>query len=214
VTHAALHRDLAEHGPHGLTESLVGSVDELFAPLDARPVAERQLNEDVRLHLVDAWERVRQARPATLTIYAPATERAGTDEQAVTAAVQANLRAYTRRLRKADPLSRRDRLAAWVGITIFVLTIIVSTTLDRLTSDVLIAGISQGIVVVGWVALWDPAQRVAGDIVPHHFERKRYAEFAEIEVRFGWQPTPQTAPSPRIDEPINSGQGDHREVIS
>jgi hypothetical protein len=41
-------------------------------------------------------------------------------------------------------------------------------------------------VVIGWVALWDPAQRVAGDIVPHYFVRKRYAELAEIELRFVW----------------------------
>lgn len=87
-----------------------------------------------------------------LNVYAPAAERSEIDEGAVSAAVRANPRAYTRRLRNADPLSRRDRIAAWAGITIFVLTIAVSTSLDRITSDLLIAGISQGIVVVGWVA--------------------------------------------------------------
>jgi len=165
----------------------VGSIDGLFAPLDARPIVERSLDEDVRLHLLDEWENVRQARPSTLTVYAPAVERSRTDEAAVSAAVRADLRAYTRRLRKADPLSRRDRIAAWVGITIFLLSIVVSTLLERITSDVIVAGVSQGIVVVGWVALWVPAQRLAVDVLPHHFARKRYAEFAEIELRFVWQ---------------------------
>jgi hypothetical protein len=180
----------------------VGSIDELFASLDARPVAERALSEDVRLHLVDARERVRKARPSTLTIYAPASERPETDERAVSAAVRADLRAHTCRLRKAEPLSRRDRIAAWVGLTIFLLTIAISTSLDQLTSDVIVAGISQALVVVGWVALWVPAQRVAVDILPHYFERKRYAEFAELELRFGWQATTKPAPSPPLD-PIN-----------
>ena len=40
--------------------------------------------------------------------------------------------------------------------------------------------------MIAWVALWDRAQRVAGDIVPHYFLRKRYEELAEIEVRFVW----------------------------
>ena len=135
-----------------------------------------------------------------MTIYAPASERADTDERAVSRAVGTTLRAYTRRLRKADPLSRRDRIAAWVGTTIFVLTIVVSTSLDRLTTDVLIAGVSQGIVVIGWVALWNPAERVVGDVIPHQFARKRYAEIAELELRFGWVGPSGTPDQTRIDE--------------
>jgi hypothetical protein len=171
----------------------VASIDGLFAPFDARPVAERSLDEDVRLHLLDEWEWARDARPSILTVYAPAVERSHTDENAVKAALRADLRAYTRRLRQAAPLSRRDRIAAWVGIAIFLLSIAVGTSLDRITDNVFVAGISQGIVVVGWVALWAPAQRVVVDILPHHFARKRFAEFAEIEVRFAWEDAPHAA---------------------
>lgn len=170
------------------------SVEDLFAPLDARPVAERSLREDVRLHLLDEWERVRKGRPSTLTVYAPASERGTTDERAVSVAVRANLRAHTRRLHYANPLTHRERIAVWSGVLIFLLTIAISTLLDRISSDVLVVGISQGIVVIGWVALWDPAQRVAGEIIPHHFARTRYAELAEIELRFAWQGTPEPTP--------------------
>lgn len=187
--------------PSGEFAIRVASIDGLFAPLDARPIAERSLDEDVRLYLLDEWERVRAGRPSTLTVYVPASERSHTDQEGVSAAVRADLRAHARRLRQAEPLSRRDKIAAWVGITIFLLSIVVSTTLDRLTSDVIVAGVSQGIVVVGWVALWVPAQRVAVDILPHHFARKRYAEFADIELRFAWQgaPEPPVETSPHDD---------------
>jgi len=60
---------------------------------------------------------------------------------------------------------------------------------DRLTTDVLVAGVSQGIVVIGWVALWAPAERFVLDRFPHRSARKRYAEFAEIELRFAWEPS-------------------------
>ncbi len=177
-------------------------VDALFTVLDARPVAERSLNEDVRLHLLDQWEHVRKARPSTLTVYAPATDRPQTDEQAVSVAVRADLHAHTRRLHYANPLTHRERIAVWAGVLIFLATIAASTLLDRVSSDVLVVGISQGIVVIGWVALWDPAQRVAGDIIPHHFARKRYAELADIRLRFAWQDTPQ--PSPPDASPVKS----------
>ncbi len=150
-------------------------------------MAKRSLDDDVRLHLLDEWERVRKSKPTTLSVYAPAAERSRTDEAAVSAAVRSDLQAHTGRLRRAAPLSRRDRVAAWIGVVIFLLSIAISTTMDRLSTAVLVVGISQGIVVVGWVALWDPVQRVAGDILPHEFARRRYAEFADIPLRFAWQ---------------------------
>jgi hypothetical protein len=172
----------------------IAAIDDLFAAFDARSVAERPLRDEVRLWLLDEWERVRQMRPSTLHVHAPATEQAATDEQAVGVAVRADLLAHTHRLHHANPLNRRERIAVWAGVVIFLITIAVSTVLDKASTAILVAGISQAIVVIGWVALWDPAQRVAGDIVPHYFLRKRYAEIAEIELRFVWHDPPGTPP--------------------
>jgi hypothetical protein len=168
----------------------IPAVDDLFVAFDARPVAERPLRDEVRLWLLDEWEHVRERRPSTLHVHAPASDRVATDEAAVGVAVRADLHAHTRRLHHANPLNRRERIAVWSGIVIFLITIAASTALDKASSAELIAGISQAIVVIGWVALWDPAQRVAGDIVPHYFLRKRYAELAEIELRFVWHDDP------------------------
>ena len=41
----------------------LSSVDDLFEPYDARPVAERPLNYDARTELLDAWERSRDSEP-------------------------------------------------------------------------------------------------------------------------------------------------------
>ena len=169
-------------------------------------MAERSLDEAVRLYLLDEWERVRKTRPSTLTVYALASDRPWTDEQAVGTAVRADLRAHTRRLRQASPLTRREKIAAWTGLIVFLISIVISTSLDQLSSDPLVAGVSQGIVVVGWVALWAPAQTVAVDILPHHFARKRYAELAEVELRFAWQDdSGQTAAS--SDERLGDAPG-------
>ncbi len=165
----------------------VRSVDDMFAPLQAGPVAERVLDDDVRYYLLDEWEHARESAPSTLTVYAPASERYSTDEQAVATAIRADLRRNTQRLRKAFPLSRRDKITAATGIVVFLLSISVSTLLEQVSTAVLVAGIAQAIVVVGWVALWPSAQSVVVDVLPHHFDRKRYAEFADIELRFVWQ---------------------------
>lgn len=171
----------------------VGAIEELFAPLDARPISERALTAEVRLHLLDQWDLAREARPSALTVYVTGGEPSRPHEEAASAAIHRDLRTQTRPYWRASPLARREKIAAWIGIVIFVISIAISTSIDRVSTAVLVAGISQGIVVVGWVALWDPVQRVAGDVIPHQFDRKRYAEFAEIDLRFVWQDTAVSA---------------------
>jgi type II secretory pathway component PulM len=164
----------------------VSSIDGLFWQLDARPVADRTLSADVRWALLDEWERVRHGAPSHLTIYAPAADRADTDEDAVRAAIRRSLRSASGPLRRIDPLSRQEKVAAWIGVAFLVVAVVVSTLLDRVSEDVLIEGLSQGIVVVGWVAIWNPAQRFIVEVAPHVFNRRRFAEFANIDVRFVW----------------------------
>jgi hypothetical protein len=166
----------------------VSTTDDLFAPFDARPVAERDLSEEARRYLLDLWEEVRETHPATLTVYAPDSEREKVDTHAVAVVLRSGFQAYTQPYHHAAPLSHWQRVAAWVGTIIFLGSIVVSTGLEKLTDAVIIVGISQAIVVVGWVALWAPAERAVVDAFPHRLARKRYAELTELEVRFAWMP--------------------------
>ncbi len=170
----------------------VPSIDSLFVPFDARPVADRELAEEVRLFLLDQWEHVRyeDEPPKVLTIYVPEGERSETDPEAVKSAIRTTIETFTGPYRHAVPMTRRQRVTALVGTIVFLASIVVSTILERLTDDVLIAGLSQGIVVIGWVALWAPAQYVVVDAIPHRRLRERYAEFADVDVRLAWEPAP------------------------
>ena len=158
----------------------VSSVDYLFPPFDARPVAERPLAEEVHDHLLDTWERVRHLGPKALEVYAPEGEHAHTDEPAVRDAIRNDLRASRGPLRSAGPLSRRERLGLLNGLVIFIACIIVSTGLDRLTDDIVLQGVSQGITLLGWVALWRPAGHFVTKHHPAPLQRRALREFAEV----------------------------------
>lgn len=165
----------------------ITSLDDLFEPFDARPVADRPLNYDVRVKLLDEWERTRATEPAFLTIHAPEEERERTDERAVAAAIGNDLDAASGSLSDVDPLSRSETIAAAIGITVLFICIVASTWLDQQSDNVFLQAISQAILLLGWVALWDPAARLVTETMPHFFNRRRFAEFADIEVRFSWQ---------------------------
>jgi hypothetical protein len=164
----------------------LSSIDQLFWEFDAHPVAERTLSGDVRWYLLDEWERVRHAEPSALTIYAPEADRASTDEDAVRAAIWASLLKSSGPLRRIDPLSRQETVAAGIGVAVLLICVVASTAIDQATNNVFIQGLSQGILLVGWVALWRPAERLVVEVMPHVFNRRRFAEFADIDVRFSW----------------------------
>jgi hypothetical protein len=165
----------------------LSAIDDLWWPLDAAPVPRRDLNADVRWALLDDWERVRKNPPPVLTVYAPAADRERTEEAEVRAAIHRTIRRSSGRLRDIDPLSRHEAIAAWIGIIVLFASLLVSTALDRASSALIISAISQGILVLGWVALWNPAARFVVEVMPHVFNRRRFAEFADIDVRFVWQ---------------------------
>jgi hypothetical protein len=162
------------------------SIDQLFWEFDARPIAEREISADARWAMLDEWDRVRELEPSTLMIYAPASDRAATDEDAISRAIHSGLDSASGPLKRVDPLSRQEKISLRLGLIFWFASILFSTGIDRSSQDVLAEGISQGIVVVGWVALWPPAARFMTEVVPHFFNRRRFAEFADIAVRFVW----------------------------
>jgi len=164
----------------------LSSVDDLFEPFDARPIAQRPLNYEARMSLLDQWELSRDAEPSSLTLYVPEGERANTDETAVKEAIRSDVTLASGSLRDVDPLTRSEQIAAWIGIVLLFVCIIASTAIDRATDEIVLQGVSQAILLLGWVALWDPAARLVTQIMPHFFNRRRFAEFADIDVRFNW----------------------------
>jgi hypothetical protein len=164
----------------------LSSIEQLFSEFDARPVAERTLSDDVRWSLLDEWERVRDTEPSHLTIYAPESDRASTGEDAVRTAIRTSLRKASGPLRRIDPLSRHEKVAANIGIAVLLICVMVSTAMIQASNNVVVEGLSQGILLVGWVALWQPAARFVVEVFPHVFNRRRFAEFADIDVRFVW----------------------------
>ncbi len=164
----------------------LSSAEDLFESFDARPVAQRPLNYEARMSLLDQWELARDNDPKWLTLYVPESERDSTDEAGVRAAINSDLTLASGPLRDVDPLTRSDRIAAWLGVVVMFVCIIGSTAIDRATDEIVAQGVSQAILLLGWVALWDPAARLVTEIMPHFFNRRRFAEFADFDVRFSW----------------------------
>ena len=104
-------------------------------------------------------------------------------------------------MRSVEPLTRQEKIAFWLGVIVWFATILVATLLDKASDDVLTGVLSQAVVLFGWVALWPPASRLLTQAVPHLFNRRRFAEFADIDVHFVWtglSPVPESSDTPLV----------------
>jgi hypothetical protein len=162
------------------------SVEDLLDPYSPEPLERRPLREDVRDRILRAWIDTREERPDHLTIELPAEQ--GREDLAgwLQAAVRHDLAATyeaSKRLRVFTPGERRE---AWIAFCFLVVSLFASSLVDDLTAnDALFVSISQGLVVLGWVAMWQPAQQVF-QAVSRRLSHRRYRELAQVPIEIVW----------------------------
>jgi hypothetical protein len=82
--------------------------------------------------------------------------------------------------------SRGERREAQVAFLFLVICLLASSLVDSETAnDALFSGISQGLLVLGWVAMWQPAQQVFS-AVSRRLSRSRYRELSQVPVEIAW----------------------------
>jgi hypothetical protein len=78
--------------------------------------------------------------------------------------------------------TRAERREAGVAFVFLVLCLFAASLVDQWTAnDALFTSISQGLVVLGWVAMWQPAQQVF-HAVSRVLSRGRYRELSEVPI--------------------------------
>lgn len=160
----------------------VPSVDDLLDPYSVEPLERRPLRDEVRERILFAWIETREERPSHLTVQLPAAEGRQGVEGHLEAAIRHDLEATaaeSRRLRAFTPGERREALIAFAFL---VVSLVASSLIDRISdNNPLLDGISQGLLVLGWVALWSPAARIFRTAARRLFHR-RYRELSQVPI--------------------------------
>jgi hypothetical protein len=164
----------------------VPSVDELLDPYSVEPLGRRPLREGVRDRILRAWIDTRKERPSHLTVEVPATERRGTLGTGLEQAIRNDLARTYEASKHFHVFTRGERREAEVAFLFLIVCLLASSLVDSATAnDALFSGISQGLVVLGWVAMWQPAQQVF-QAVSRRLSRDRYRELAQVPIEIAW----------------------------
>jgi hypothetical protein len=164
----------------------VPSVDELLDPYSVEPLELRPLRDEVRERILYAWIETRDERPSHLTVELPEEERRHRLGERLEGAIRNDLAATYEASRGLRAFTRGGRREAQIAFLFLVLCLVASGLIDRLAGDdPIIEGISQGLVVLGWVALWGPAAQIF-QAVSRRLSRKRYRELAQVPIEVVW----------------------------
>jgi len=83
--------------------------------------------------------------------------------------------------------TRSERREATIAFLFLVVCLMLSAAIDQATeNDALFVAVSQGLVVLGWVAMWQPAQ-VFFSGATRRLSHKRYAELAAVPIEVVWR---------------------------
>jgi hypothetical protein len=164
----------------------VPSIDDLLDPHSAEPVERRPLQEDVRERILLAWVDTRHEKPDHLTVEMPAQIQAPGVTEALESAIRADLEATYEESKHLHAFTPGQRREAGVAFTFLVICLLASSLIDKVTANhALFTAISQGLVVLGWVAMWQPAQQVF-HAVSRRMSRKEYRQLSIVPIEIEW----------------------------
>ena len=159
------------------------TLDDLFNSLDPSPLVARDLDDAIEDYIVDCVPDAPREAPLLLTLHLPAAALAGTD----TATVEESIVNYfsflsdrqDRQLRLFMRESRRDAL---VGLMFLIACIAGSQTFKAFVPGVAGALLSEGLIIIGWVANWRPVSAFLYDWRPAREKARIYARLASLRV--------------------------------
>jgi hypothetical protein len=164
----------------------VSSVDDLLDPYSVEPVEKRPLRDDVRDLILYEWIDTREERPTRLVVQMPASQRRPELDRRLSAAIRDDLEQTYAESGRIRTFTRSERHEAWIGLGLLVICRTIAGAIDRSANETgLLDSISQGIVLLGWVALWRPAERYVR-AVSRRLNRRRYRELAQVSIEFDW----------------------------
>jgi hypothetical protein len=169
-----------------LVEIRLTSLRQLFNSLDPAPFHEQDLDKDAEAYIVDSVSEFALAVPMRLVLHLPRAEAA---ESARLEAAIHNYFAYRQcvvaRELKAKLGEGRNTLA--IALVFLALCLLARETALSLAPGAVRHILAEGLLIVGWVAMWRPIQILLYDWWPIRRRVRRLEKLSRlpVEVRSG-----------------------------
>lgn len=169
--------------PHRI-EVRLSKLRQLFNSLDPSPFHEKDLDRDAETYIFESASENPLSEPVELVVHLPADQLALPECINLEAAIR-NYFAYrseeTRRRMRFE--MREGRTALAIGLAFLFLCMSLRQLAFVLPSDTLQQALQEGLLILGWVAMWRPLQIFLYDWWPIRHQAQIYDKLATMPVR-------------------------------
>ena len=161
----------------------LSTLQQLFNSFDPSPFHERDLDRDAEEYIVGTADEFRSTQPVRLIVHLPADQVPANPSFDLEKAVQhyfAYRRDETQRSLRLH--FREGRVALAIGISFLVICISVRQLAFVMPGGTGARVLQEGLLIVGWVAMWRPLQLLLYDWWPIRDRSRLYARLAEMQV--------------------------------
>jgi hypothetical protein len=163
-----------------LIELKLREIRQLFHHLDPAPFAEKDLDPAAEAWIEDSVRELGPRRVGRLRIWLPPEQAASEEARTLPVAIQNFF--IARRLQLRTELNRQLRRA----LTNLLIGLVFLSTCLSLRQSLLASGrlelLSEGLLIIGWVALWRPVENFLYDWWPIARRIRRLARIARTPV--------------------------------
>jgi hypothetical protein len=166
-----------------LIEIRLHDVRQLFHTLDPAPFHDKDLDDDAAAYLLDACNEAGSRRPLRLIVYLPLSEAQGDSARTLPEAVN-NFFAYRARQLRNElvKLLRYGVVSLVIGLAFLVACLVLRRALIANPVVVDSAIVDEGLLILGWVAMWRPIEVLLYDWWPLARRRSLLRRLATVPV--------------------------------
>lgn len=159
------------------------TLSQLFESLDPAPFHEKALDRDAETWLLDCAGELPARAPFTIVVHGGAAIGASLD--AIRSALRAHFELQHRTvLRRHRRRMRTGRIALAAGLAVLTLTLVLRRTLEATLGGGIADIAAEGLLVLGWVALWRPVDAVLFESWEWRQQRALLMRLATAPVAF------------------------------
>lgn len=163
-----------------LIELKLREIRQLFHHLDPAPFAEKDLDPAAEAWIEDSVRELRPNQAARLRIWLPPEQAASEDARTVRTAIQNYFASRRRQLRLE---LNRQLLRATTNLLIGLAFLSACLTLRQsLLASARLELLAEGLLIIGWVALWRPVESFLYDWWPVARRIRRFTRIAAMPV--------------------------------
>lgn len=177
--------DYVEKEKVQLIEIKIKKVNQLFNSFDPSPFLEKDLDDDAFEYIVTAVEEHPLKVKQKIIIHLPKKELRKIPDHEIRNAIHHHF-GYRKKLAEKNVRHKIEegQLSFVIGIAFLAFCLFVSNWIshnyDTLLSNILV----EGLIISGWVAMWNPISNILYDWWPINKEKKTYDKISKMEIDF------------------------------